>query len=43
MIKEIQAKSILYTSKSPASWFGVKYGMNIYRGCEHQCICVECN
>jgi DNA repair photolyase len=22
----------------PDSWFGTKYNMNIYRGCEHQCI-----
>lgn len=38
MIKEIQAKTILTTNKSPASWFGVRYNFNIYRGCEHQCI-----
>ena len=22
----------------PDPWFGIKYNMNIYRGCEHQCI-----
>jgi len=38
MIKEIQAKTLLTNSKNPSSWFGVKYGMNIYRGCQHQCI-----
>lgn len=38
MIKEIQAKSILIPSKSPSHWFGAKYIMNIYRGCEHRCI-----
>src|SRR3989339_474673 len=38
MIKEIEAKTILSTSKHPSSWFGAKYIMNIYRGCEHKCI-----
>lgn len=38
MIKEIEAKSILSTNRYPSKWFGVKYLMNIYRGCEHRCI-----
>ncbi|WPC39626.1 SPL family radical SAM protein [Clostridium sp. JS66] len=38
MVREINAKSILVTSKNPSSWFGVKYTMNIYRGCQHGCI-----
>ncbi|MCX7921334.1 MAG: radical SAM protein [Clostridia bacterium] len=38
MIKEIHAKKLLSTTKSPQAWFNVKYNMNIYRGCEHQCI-----
>ena len=38
MIKEIQAKTILGTNKDPDAWFGVRYNMNIYRGCEHRCI-----
>lgn len=38
MIKEIQAKRILNRSKHPSGWFGVVYGMNIYRGCQHNCI-----
>lgn len=38
MIKEIQAKTLLSTTKNPSAWFGVRYNMNIYRGCEHQCI-----
>lgn len=38
MIREIEAKTILNTNKHPSSWFGVKYGMNIYRGCQHRCI-----
>ena len=38
MIREIQAKTMLSHRKEPDSWFGVKYNMNIYRGCQHQCI-----
>ncbi len=38
MIKEIEAKVLLSTCKDPSAWFGVRYTMNIYRGCEHQCI-----
>lgn len=38
MIKEIQAKRILNRSKHPSGWFGVVYGMNVYRGCQHNCI-----
>lgn len=38
MIKEIQAKQILGVNKNPSSWFGIKYIMNIYRGCQHKCI-----
>jgi DNA repair photolyase len=38
MIKEIQAKTILSHSKSPDPWFGIQYTMNLYRGCQHQCI-----
>ena len=38
MIKEIQAKVLLSHVKQPDSWFGLKYGMNLYRGCQHQCI-----
>lgn len=38
MIQEINAKSIISRSKHPAAWFGVEYGMNIYRGCQHGCI-----
>ncbi len=38
MIKEIEAKTLLTPNRSPDSWFGMRYGMNIYRGCEHQCI-----
>lgn len=38
MIKQIYAKKILSHSKKPDPWFGIKYGMNLYRGCQHQCI-----
>lgn len=38
MIKEIQARTILSHSKAPDPWFGIQYTMNLYRGCQHQCI-----
>jgi len=38
MIKEIQAKVLLTHTRNPDGWFGVRYNMNLYRGCEHQCI-----
>ncbi len=38
MIKEIQAKTLLSSRSHPDSWFGCMYTMNIYRGCQHQCI-----
>ena len=38
MIQEVQAKTILNPMKNPSSWFGVNYGMNIYRGCPFNCI-----
>jgi DNA repair photolyase len=38
MIKEINAKVILSHIKQPETWFGLKYNMNLYRGCQHQCI-----
>ena len=38
MIKEIKAKQLLSHSKNPDPWFGIKYSMNLYRGCQHQCI-----
>jgi DNA repair photolyase len=37
-IPYIQAKSIVHNNKSPDSWFGLDYNMNIYRGCTHGCI-----
>jgi len=37
-LQTIPAKSIVYKNKSPDSWFGLDYNMNIYRGCSHGCI-----
>jgi DNA repair photolyase len=38
MIKEIQAKTILNHVRQPDTYFGLKYNLNLYRGCQHQCI-----
>ena len=38
MAREIQAKVLLSHVKQPDTWFGLKYNMNLYRGCQHQCI-----
>ena len=39
MIEHIEAKSILSPLKNgPDPYFGVSYNMNLYRGCQHQCI-----
>lgn len=38
MVTEIEAKTILNHVKQPDTWFGLKYNMNLYRGCQHQCI-----
>jgi DNA repair photolyase len=37
-IKEIEAKSILRKHKKIDSWFVSRYGMNLYRGCIHNCV-----
>jgi DNA repair photolyase len=36
-ISEITAKSILRKQKKVESWFVSRYGMNLYRGCSHNC------
>lgn len=36
-IKEIKAKSILLKRCKIDSWFISRYGMNLYRGCTHNC------
>ena len=38
MAREITAKVLLSHVKQPDTWFGLKYSMNLYRGCQHQCI-----
>jgi len=38
MIHEIQAKTLLATVRGDDRIFGLKYNLNLYRGCEHQCI-----
>jgi len=38
MIHEVIAKTLLSSAKRPDPWFGIKYTMNLYRGCQHQCI-----
>ncbi len=38
MIKNITARTLLSSAKRPDPWFGIKYTMNLYRGCSHQCI-----
>jgi DNA repair photolyase len=37
-VMEIEARTILSSAKTPDPWFGVKYTMNLYRGCQHHCI-----
>jgi DNA repair photolyase len=37
-IKEIRAKTLLSHVKQPDTWFGLRYNMNLYRGCQHRCI-----
>lgn len=35
---EIQAKTMLASITRPDDIFGLRYNMNLYRGCQHQCI-----
>jgi DNA repair photolyase len=37
-IKEIQAKTVLLKHEKIDSWFISHYGMNLYRGCLHNCV-----
>lgn len=37
-VKEVLAKSILRKHKRIDSWFISQYGMNLYRGCTHNCV-----
>jgi DNA repair photolyase len=36
-VQEIRAKSVLIKRKTIDSWFVSRYGMNLYRGCLHNC------
>ena len=39
VVKEIQAKTLVANvGRHPDSFFGIKYNMNLYRGCQHRCI-----
>ncbi len=38
LVKEIKAKPILRKGKKVDSWFLINYGMNLYRGCAHNCV-----
>ena len=38
MHKPIEAKVLLNHTKQPDTYFGLKYNMNLYRGCMHRCI-----
>lgn len=38
IINEIHAKTILRKHKRIDSWFISRYGMNLYRGCTHNCV-----
>jgi DNA repair photolyase len=37
-ILPIQAKNLVNPVKQPDPWFGLRYNMNLYRGCQHRCI-----
>jgi DNA repair photolyase len=37
IMREIEAKSILRKHARIDSWFMSHYGMNLYRGCAHNC------
>ncbi len=37
-VKRIKAKSVLRKHKKIDSWFLSRYGMNLYRGCTHNCV-----
>ena len=37
-VRDIEAKTILSSAKNPDPWFGIKYTLNLYRGCQHHCI-----
>ena len=36
--REVEVKGILNAVRGEDEWFGLRYNLNLYRGCEHQCI-----
>ncbi len=38
MIKEIRARTLVSRVRGIDTYFGLDYGMNLYRGCQHRCI-----
>ena len=38
MVRQITAKVLFSPVRQPDTWFGLKYSMNLYRGCQHGCI-----
>ena len=38
VIKKIQAKTLVSRVRGLDAYFGLDYGMNLYRGCQHHCI-----
>jgi len=38
MYREIEGKSLLASVTRPDPWFGLRYNLNLYRGCLHGCI-----
>ncbi|MFH1570443.1 MAG: radical SAM protein [Gemmatimonadota bacterium] len=38
MVTQIEARTLLASVQPPDPLFGLRYNMNLYRGCQHQCI-----
>jgi len=38
MVSYIECRTILNRVNQPDTWFGLRYNMNLYRGCSHRCI-----
>jgi DNA repair photolyase len=38
VIQEIRARTLLSRVSGIDTWFGLDFGMNLYRGCQHHCI-----
>ncbi len=38
IVKEIEAKVLLAHVPQPDTYFGLRYNMNLYRGCQHHCV-----